>query len=203
MSTEEEKDNQQGSGILYNLVLIGDPAVGKTCLFNIWSGGSFRETYITTLGVDKVTLTEKRDDIVYNFKVWDTTGQERFAALATRYLRKADGVFFVYAVNERDTYNEIHKWVNILKETNSHEKLQKVLIANKIDLERKVSPEEGEKLAKQLGMVYCETSAKNGTGVEETYKKLVNAVITSNYEKAQKKMLQLKDLKNKKTKKGC
>lgn len=202
MSNEDGNDKQQDPpGILYNLVLIGSPAVGKTCLFNIWTGETFRDVYITTLGVDKVTLTEERDGVTYNVKVWDTTGQERFASLATKYLRKADGVFFVYAVDDKTTFDEINKWVSIMKDTNSHEKLQKILIANKIDLPRKVSTEEGETLAKQLGMTYCETSAKDGTGVKDTYKKLVNAVITVNYEKAQKKIFKLKNEKKKKTSK--
>jgi small GTP-binding protein len=202
MSNEDGNDKQQDPpGILYNLVLIGSAAVGKTCLFNIWTGNAFREIYITTLGIDKVTLTEERDGVTYNIKVWDTTGQERFASLATKYLRKADGVFFVYAVDDKTTFDEINKWVSIMKDTNSHEKLQKILIANKIDLPRKVSTEEGETLAKQLGMTYCETSAKDGTGVKDTYKKLVNAVITVNYEKAQKKIFKLKNEKKKKTNK--
>ena len=59
----------------------------------------------------------------------------------------------------------------------------------------------GETLAKQLGMTYCETSAKDGTGVKDTYKKLVNAVITVNYEKAQKRIFKLKNEKKKKTSK--
>ena len=203
MSNEDNDKQQEFSGILYNLVLIGSAAVGKTCLFNIWAGNAFRGTYITTLGVDKVTLTEKRDDVTYNIKIWDTTGQERFASLATKYLRKADGVFFVYSVNDRATFDEIEKWVNVMKEANSHDKLQKILIANKIDLEKNVSTEEGEALAKKLGMTYCETSAKQGNGVEDTYKKLLNAVITVNYEKAQKKIFQLKDKKAKKNKTSC
>ena len=48
-------------------------------------------------------------------KLWDTTGQERYTSLTTQYLRKADGVFFVYEVNNRNSFVNINKWLKMIK----------------------------------------------------------------------------------------
>jgi len=45
--------------------------------------------------------------------------------------------------------------------------VQKILVANKTDLasERKISHEQGERLAKKYGMPFLEVSAKDGTNI--------------------------------------
>jgi GTPase SAR1 family protein len=48
-----------------------------------------------------------------------------------------------------------------------------ILIGNKIDLPREVSKEEGKKLAEQHGIRYFETSAKDGSGIEECMQAIV------------------------------
>ena len=46
--------------------------------------------------------------------------------------------------------------------------ISKILIANKIDLDRKVSKEEASTLAKNYGFMYREMSIKNDINVEES-----------------------------------
>ena len=53
-----------------------------------------------------------------------------------------------------------------------------MLIANKIDMNRRVvSESEGEELAKNNGMMFIETSAKEKIGVNEAFEEVVNKVI--------------------------
>lgn len=51
-----------------------------------------------------------------------------------------------------------------------------MLVGNKCDMadKRQVSPEEGEKLAKELGLQFFETSAKDGTNVNQMFNKLAS-----------------------------
>lgn len=58
--------------------------------------------------------------------------------------------------------------------------MQKILIANKCDLEDKrvVTKEEGEELAVNNGMGYFETSAKSNMNVDECFAKLVASIVS-------------------------
>ena len=53
-----------------------------------------------------------------------------------------------------------------------------VLVGNKSDLEdkRQVSTEEGQELADKYGMLFFETSAKNGQNVEEIFQNSANEI---------------------------
>ena len=52
-----------------------------------------------------------------------------------------------------------------------------VLVANKTDLERKVSAEQGQALAEQLNAEYVETSALNGVGVKQAFQQAAGVIV--------------------------
>jgi Ras-related protein Rab-8A len=57
------------------------------------------------------------------------------------------GIIMVYAVNDRTSFNAMENWLKQIK-THAAENVIKILVANKIDCEeRKVSVDEGKKLA--------------------------------------------------------
>lgn len=191
--------------IVYNIVTVGDSSVGKTCILNRFLNKPFALTHLTTIGIDKITHKVERDGINYVMKFWDTTGQERFANLAGQYFRKADYVCFVYAINNKASFDNINKWLTNLKNANSNARLKMALIGNKCDLqEREVPKEEGEKKAAELGMTFFETSAKDNSGIKECYEFVINSVIEANLDRAKKKMqtVSLEEAKKKKEE-GC
>lgn len=84
------------------------------------------------------------------------------------HIRWADGFIFVYAINDRQSFEEIVKLKDHLddvKKTN----VQCVLVGNKVDLmrERDVSTAEGMKLATDMACAFFETSVCEGS--EEIY----------------------------------
>lgn len=200
MSNDADDLSQQNE-VVYNIVTVGDSAVGKTCIVNRFLGRPFAITHLTTIGIDKSTYKIERDGINYVLKFWDTTGQERFANLAGQYFRKADYVCFVYAVNNSKSFDSITKWLNNLKNVNSNSRLRMALIGNKSDLEdeRTVTKENGEAKAKELQMTFFETSAKIETGIKECFEFIINEVIEANLDKARKKVqtITLEDVKQK------
>ena len=60
-----------------------------------------------------------------------------------------------------------------------------ILVGNKIDLERKVTQQEGEELAQKYNVLYFETSAATGKGIEETFQALVENIMR-NYDERKK-----------------
>jgi GTPase SAR1 family protein len=55
-----------------------------------------------------------------------------------------------------------------------------IFLGNKSDLERQVSKEEGEELAKMYGAIYIETSAKDSINVTEAFMEIVREIRSSN-----------------------
>ena len=65
-----------------------------------------------------------------------------------------------------ETFNRVASWLTFIRDVNT-DKAVLVLCGNKIDLQqdRTVSTSQGEDFAKKEGMLFYETSAKSGVGV--------------------------------------
>ena len=81
-------------------------------------------------------------------------------------------VILVYSITSRETFTDIAKvWINQVRRHCDRSKTFLVLIGNKIDFDdfREVSTEEGLELAKQIGALFWETSAKTGQNVSAAF----------------------------------
>ena len=114
-------------------------------------------------------------------QIWDTAGQEKYYTLTSSYYKGAKGALIVYDVSQRNTFLKVEKFVNDIKE-NCDKRVYTILVGNKIDLEenRTVSTEEGKNLANKLKMGFYEVSAKDGTGINNLFQKIVNEVYDKN-----------------------
>ena len=59
----------------YKLVLLGDTAVGKSCLVVRFVRDEFFEFQEPTIGAAFLTQTVTLDDTTVKFEIWDTAGQ--------------------------------------------------------------------------------------------------------------------------------
>lgn len=205
MADQATASKEEPFAATYSIITIGDSAVGKTCLAQRFIGMKFNESHITTIGIDNMTKKVQKDDKTFLFQIWDTTGQERFASLAKQYLRKAHGVLFVFAYNDRKSYESIHKWLDILKNANSKIQMCYALLGNKSDLspeEKKVTKEEGEQLGNELGMNFFDVSAKTGDNIENGFNYLIDRIIETNKDTVEDENSRLRREKKKK-KDGC
>ena len=92
------------------------------------------------------------------------------------------------------------EWVQSISE-NSDKNVKFILVGNKIDLKREVSKDEGKNMAKQYGISYHETSAKDNIGIDEAINDLVTQVVNSKNEKKENLVLDNED--DKKNTGGC
>jgi len=152
------------------LVLIGECSVGKTAFASKLTYGFFQENHDTTIGVDYSAKTIPiNNEAMIKCQLWDTAGQEKFAPLIKTYYKNVAGVILIFDVTQRYTFERLHFWINEMnKYAPTDYPISKILIANKIDLDRKVSKEEASTLAKNYGFMYREMSIKNDINVEES-----------------------------------
>ena len=160
------------------IILVGDSSVGKTTLVNRYMGYEFNENYSCTINADfKIKSLSITPNIGAELTIWDTCGQERFKSLTRQYFKDAHGVILVYDVSDLNSFNNISSWLKEIK-TCSNLNPDIALVANKIDLEnRKVNKETGTKFAEKNGLIYIETSSKEGINIDSPFEKLATALI--------------------------
>ena len=148
------------------IILLGDSQVGKTAFINRYCKNSFLQVGLATFGMEDEKKILKIKDKMYRLKIWDTAGQERFRSIPKRYYQNVDGILLLFDLNQRQSFDNILNWIKSINEntrsrfTNESVNLTITLIGNKIDLERKVSHEEINKLVHELNISYFEVSCK-------------------------------------------
>merc|ERR1712198_419784 len=148
--------------LLFKLLLIGDSGVGKTCILFRFSDDMFNTTFISTIGIDFKLKTIHLNGKLIKLQIWDTAGQERFHTITTAYYRGALGVMLVYDITRPTSFDNLAKWLRTILE-HSNADVEKMIIGNKCDMEeqRLISKERGEAIARENGIPFLETSAKN------------------------------------------
>ncbi len=165
---------------IFKVLLLGDSSVGKTCFLLRYSDDTFVENHISTIGLDyRLKMINLSDNKIVKMQIWDTAGQDRFRAITKNYYKGAHGIILMFDVTSTMSFNNIKNWLIQIKE-NTSEKIQIILVGNKIDaVNRRVIPkEESEKVAKEYGLKYFETSAKENINVQETFSYLTKEIYT-------------------------
>ena len=155
----------------FKIIVIGDSGVGKTCLSNKATKNTFDDSYNTTIGFEFFSFNIKMFEKVIKLQVWDTCGQELYRSLITNFYRNASLAIMVYAINNKDSFDNIDVWLKELK-IHSNPDSKVFLIGNKIDLEneRKVNREQGEEYSNQNNFsLFMESSAKTGFNAQKIF----------------------------------
>ncbi|ORX61662.1 ras-domain-containing protein [Hesseltinella vesiculosa] len=160
----------------FKMVFLGEQSVGKTSLITRFMYDTFDNTYQATIGIDFLSKTMYLSDRTVRLQLWDTAGQERFRSLIPSYIRDSSVAVVVYDISNRESFNSISKWIDDVRAERGSEAIV-VLVGNKTDLEkREVTSEEGEKRAKDLNVMFFETSAKAGHNVKNLFKRIAQAL---------------------------
>uniref|UniRef100_A0A7S3LBY9 Ras-related protein Rab-5C n=1 Tax=Amphora coffeiformis TaxID=265554 RepID=A0A7S3LBY9_9STRA len=154
----------------FKLVLLGDTAVGKSCLVVRFVRDEFFEFQEPTIGAAFLTQTVQLDDATVKFEIWDTAGQERYRSLAPMYYRGAAAAIVVYDITNPDSFTGAKSWVKELQRRGDPNVVI-ALAGNKADLEarRVVEFEEANAYAVENNLLHLETSAKNANNVKALF----------------------------------
>ena len=82
---------------VFKYILIGDPAVGKSCLLNQFLNNFFPEEYDVTVGIEfGAKVVELEDFQKVKLQIWDTAGQENFKSITRTYYKSSAVAIVVY-----------------------------------------------------------------------------------------------------------
>jgi Ras-related protein Rab-18 len=163
----------------FKILLIGDSGVGKSSLLVSFISNT-SDNLAPTIGVDFKIKLLTVDGKKLKLTIWDTAGQERFRTLTSSYYRGAQGIILVYDVTRRETFTNLSDvWAKEVELYSTNQDCVKILVGNKVDREsdRAVSRDEGIALAKELGSMFLECSAKTRENVEQCFEELALKVI--------------------------
>ena len=161
----------------FKILLLGDLCVGKTSILLKYVENKFEESILSTIGVDYMDKIINYGHEKVKLQIWDTSGQEKFKSIATNFLRTTDGAFLVFDITQRITFDNIKKWLNDVKENNEEVKI--IILGNKSDLKdnREVKQDYINTFLEKNNFKYFETSAKNGTYIEEAFKAMADLLM--------------------------
>lgn len=170
----------------FKVLFLGNSSTGKTCLHELLKNPAYNiNSTVLTIGVSPIRQWFEYNSSYVRMEVTDTAGQERHFSLPPSYVRDVDGVFLVYDVSRKHTFENIHFWIDMINKYKSKENIQMLLVANKVDLRQTMKPEDmvseerALECATNIHCPYVETSAKDIDSVMAMYKKMVEILITT------------------------
>ena len=138
----------------------------------------------------------------------DTAGQEKYKSLSKSYFKNADGVLFVFAIDDLQSFQNIREWITLFNENNSgKEGIPKYLIANKDDLENesKVNKELIDQFLKENNNQYkfkSVSALKCDKRIEELFQEIAENLY-NNYKDVKQSTIQLEKNNPNKKKMKC
>mmetsp|Transcript_10649 Transcript_10649/g.22386 ORF Transcript_10649/g.22386 Transcript_10649/m.22386 type:complete len:220 (-) Transcript_10649:319-978(-) len=162
---------------LFKVVLIGDSGVGKSNLLSRFTRNEFNLESKSTIGVEFATKSIKTEGKTIKAQIWDTAGQERYRAITSAYYRGAVGALLVYDISKKITFDNVQRWLGELR-NHAEAGIVVMLVGNKSDLRhlRTVQMEEATQFAEAQNLFFVETSANEGTGVEEAFTSILTEI---------------------------
>ncbi|KAH3744248.1 small GTPase Rac protein 1 [Pelomyxa schiedti] len=172
-------------------VVVGDGAVGKTCLLIAWSSGAFPTgEYVPTV-FNNYAKNTSVDGSPVNVTLWDTAGQEDYDRIRPCSYMGTDIFLICYSVVNPVTFSNVKtKWVPEV--THHCPNAPFLLVGTKIDLRNDdptlkrlmakskrgpLTAEEGNAEAHSLGAVkYMECSALTAENVNNVFEEGVRAI---------------------------
>ena len=182
------------------LVVVGDGAVGKTCLLISYANNKFPEEYIPTV-FDNYVCNVKAGDRDIELGLWDTAGQEEYDRLRPLSYANANVFLICFAVTNPVSFENISaKWhpevshhcpdvATILVGTKCDTRKDENILGRLRDQHLKpVEPAQAESLARDLGCVkYLECSARTSENLKTVFDEAIKAVLLKKKAPAKKK----------------
>jgi len=164
-------NNKQEPLFHVKIILAGDGTVGKTSLLRRYVSDDFIDEHKMTIGMDTHSKLSKVPGLgPVKIHTWDLAGQPQWSAVRESFYLGSHAVALVFDVSKPETIQHLPEWITECR--NKAPGIPVLVVANKVDLSRKVPTGKIARWATENDFGYIETSPKTGLNVETMFDKL-------------------------------
>mmetsp|Transcript_49580 Transcript_49580/g.60852 ORF Transcript_49580/g.60852 Transcript_49580/m.60852 type:complete len:189 (-) Transcript_49580:148-714(-) len=176
-------------------VVVGDGAVGKTCLLISYTTNAFPGEYIPTV-FDNYSANVMVDGKPINLGLWDTAGQEDYDRLRPLSYPQTDVFLVCFSIISKSSYENVQtKWVPEIKHHCPEAPF--IIVGTKTDLRNDenvlakvgetIKESDGQSLANKVGArKYVECSALTQENLKTVFDEAIRVAINKNLPKKKK-----------------
>ncbi|XP_029536903.2 ras-related protein Rab-34-like isoform X1 [Oncorhynchus nerka] len=181
---QEQRTGTVGRFKIAKVIVVGDLAVGKTCLINRFCKDAFDKNYKATIGVDFEMERFEVLGVPFSLQLWDTAGQERFKCIASTYYRGAQTIVIVFDVNDVASLGHARQWLEDALKENDPTNVQLFLVGTKKDLSSPAQyaqiEQDAIELAEEIKAEYWALSSLTGENVREFFFRIASLAFEAN-----------------------
>ena len=169
---------------IFNVLILGDENVGKTSLLQRFSKNNFVEDHDKNEEVTHCILPmilNRRSSLskMRLLNAREGSDTDRFRHAMIHYYADVHGIILVYDVTNRASFDNIPKWLEIIRQRKNTDNVTKIIIVgNKLDLfqDMNVCYEEAKELANKEDIDLFQVSAKGNLMVFNLFTNLMKSM---------------------------
>ena len=162
----------------YKIILLGETNAGKTTLLCKFIFNKEKFNYISSITVDNETKLFDCNNKKYSITLYDTAGQERFKSITKAYYHMADGFLILFDITDKLSLNAVKDWIEDIKSYNGSNIF--LILANKDDLDNKISDDVINETLGEYNHLLLKTSAIKDINVRESLEKIIDMIEDEN-----------------------
>ena len=182
---------KMSSSMNVNCVVVGDAAVGKTCMYITYKTTAFSGEYVPT-AFDSMAFDVNYKDKLINLDLWDASGEDDFEQLRSISYQRADVCLIMFSIADTASFKNVStKWHREVRDHCSGVPI--VLLGTKSDLrhdkeaieqlkskgQAPITYGQGLSIAKKINAIkYVECSALSTIGLNDVFEAVVGAAIS-------------------------
>jgi len=165
--------------------MLGDGAVGKSAITVQFVQRKFVTDYDPTIENSyrkQMSIKDGKEEHNCMLDILDTAGQEEYSVMRQQYISRGTGFVLVFSLTSDQSLHDVKKFRKEVKRVKkidqSVDHIPMILLGNKSDLKRAVTPESVKELVDKWGVPYFETSAMTGENIVTAFEHLVGMMIS-------------------------
>ena len=167
-----ENEDNDIDHMRYKIIFVGDSGTSKTEIISKIIDNPFSECYEPSIGVDFMSKQIKFRKKVCRLQIWDTSGQEKYKGLIPSYVRNSSIVFFNYDISNRNSFNNIPRWIEFIRSINNPIDNPILVLCGSmamVESNREVEKKEGEELAIKENLLFYEINLKTEENIKNMF----------------------------------